>query len=182
MSRRAALPGLLALVLVAALPACDDTDMAEQPSIKPYDSSALFSNGQGMRPPLPGTVALEDADAGAAMPARIDAALLARGAERFGIYCTPCHGQLGDGRGMIVARGFPAPPSFHERRLRAAKAQHFVDVIANGYGVMYRYAARVNPADRWAIAAHIRALQLSQDIAVAGLPTNARAELAKVAP
>jgi mono/diheme cytochrome c family protein len=81
---------------------------------------------------------------------------------RFGIYCSPCHGYDGYGDGIIVARGFPHPPSFHGARLRAAPAKLFFDTITNGYGVMYSYADRVEPADRWAIVAYIRALQQSQ--------------------
>ena len=94
-------------------------------------------------------------------------ALLERGQERFRIYCTPCHSELGDGHGMIVQRGFPPPPSYHIDRLREAPAQHFYDVITNGYGAMYPFAERVQPADRWAIAAYIRALQRSQNATVA---------------
>ena len=93
-------------------------------------------------------------------------ALLERGQERFRIYCTPCHSELGDGHGMIVQRGFPPPPSYHIARLRDAPMQHFYDVITNGYGAMYSFAYRVQPEDRWAIAAYIRALQHSQDAEV----------------
>ena len=91
--------------------------------------------------------------------------LIARGQQRFDIYCAVCHVATGAGNGMIVQRGFPAPPSFHEQRLRDAPVGHFVDVITNGYGVMYSYASRVMPEDRWASAAYIRALQLSQHAA-----------------
>ena len=95
-------------------------------------------------------------------PEPITPALLARGRERFNIYCAPCHSETGDGDGMIVRRGFPAPPSYHTNRLRNAPDSHFYQVISNGYGVMYPYADRIMPADRWAIVAYIRALQLSQ--------------------
>ena len=98
------------------------------------------------------------------------AQLLARGQERYGIYCSPCHGLSGNGDGMIVRRGFPAPPSYHSARLRAAPAKHFFDVITNGYGVMYSYAARVEPRDRWAIVAYIRALQESRNAKLADIP------------
>ncbi len=90
------------------------------------------------------------------------AALLQRGRERFDIYCAPCHGRSGYGDGMVVRRGFPAPPSYHTDALRHAPDSHFYQVITHGYGVMYPYAARVSPRDRWAIVAYIRALQLSQ--------------------
>jgi len=99
---------------------------------------------------------------GYANPLPITAALLARGQGRFDIYCAPCHSRAGDGDGMIARRGFPAPPSYHTARLRQAPDSHFYQVITHGYGVMYAYADRVAPRDRWAIVAYIRALQLSQ--------------------
>lgn len=99
---------------------------------------------------------------GFANPLPITPALLARGQNRFDIYCAPCHSRAGDGDGMIVQRGFPAPPSYHTARLRNAPDSHFYQVITDGYGVMYPYADRVSPYDRWAIVAYIRALQLSQ--------------------
>ncbi len=110
-------------------------------------------------------------------PPPVTLALLQRGQERFRIYCTPCHSELGDGRGMIVQRGFPPPPSYHVARLREAPVQHFYDVITGGYGAMYSFAYRVPPADRWAIAAYIRALQRSQNATVADLTPQQRAAL-----
>jgi mono/diheme cytochrome c family protein len=111
-----------------------------------------------------GTVAQGDLDrfAAAASPPPATPALLARGRERFDIYCAPCHGLAGDGDGVIVAHGFPRPPSYHDRRLLTAPAQQLYDVITKGYGVMYSYAASVEPRDRWAIVAYVRALQLSR--------------------
>ncbi|HET7411136.1 MAG TPA: cytochrome c, partial [Pararhizobium sp.] len=100
-------------------------------------------------------------------PPKVTEALLKRGHQRFDIYCSPCHGLAGYGDGMVVQRGFPHPPSFHSARLRAAPASHLFDVITKGYGVMYSYASRVPPHDRWAIIAYIRALQLSQNATVA---------------
>ncbi|HEV2540762.1 MAG TPA: cytochrome c [Frateuria sp.] len=97
-----------------------------------------------------------------ANPLPVTLALLERGRERFDIYCAPCHGASGSGDGMIVRRGFPAPPSYHTDRLRNAPDSHFYQVISDGYGVMYPYADRIGPHDRWAIVAYIRALQLSQ--------------------
>lgn len=97
-----------------------------------------------------------------ANPLPVTRDLLARGRERFDIYCAPCHGRSGAGDGMIVRRGFPAPPSYHSERLRHAPDNHFYQVISDGYGVMYPYADRILPQDRWAIVAYIRALQLSQ--------------------
>lgn len=96
------------------------------------------------------------------IPGKVTRQMLDRGHERFDIYCSPCHGRTGDGNGMIVQRGFPPPPSFHIERLRAVADGHIYDVITNGFGVMYNYANRVKPEDRWAIAAYIRALQLSR--------------------
>jgi mono/diheme cytochrome c family protein len=95
--------------------------------------------------------------------------LLERGRQRFGIFCAPCHGYDGYADGIIVARGFPKPPSYHSAELRSAPAQLFFDAITKGYGAMYSYADRVSVADRWAIIAYIRALQLSQ-LAVPGGP------------
>ena len=97
-------------------------------------------------------------------------ALLARGRERYMIYCAPCHAPIGDGKGMIVMRGFPSPPSYHTDRLRAAPPQHFYDVIAQGFGAMYSYAERVPAQDRWAIVAYIRELQRSQNAEIARQP------------
>jgi mono/diheme cytochrome c family protein len=105
-------------------------------------------------------------------------ALLERGRERYDIYCSPCHDFSGYGHGTVPARGFPQPPSFHIPRLASAPSRYFVDVITHGHGVMYAYADRVRPADRWAIAAYIRALQLSQDAPVASLSPQERSNLA----
>ncbi|MGH8212017.1 MAG: c-type cytochrome [Rhodanobacteraceae bacterium] len=102
------------------------------------------------------------AQAGYSNPLTITTQLLARGEERFNIYCAPCHSRAGDGDGMIARRGFPHPPSYHTAALRNAPDSHFYDVISNGYGAMFSYADRVSPHDRWAIVAYIRALQLSQ--------------------
>ncbi len=110
-------------------------------------------------------------------PPQVTMALLTRGQERFRIYCTPCHSELGDGNGMVVQRGFPAPPSYHIARLRDAPVQHFYDVMTHGYGAMYSFAYRVQPADRWAIAAYIRALQRSQNATVADLTPAQKASL-----
>ncbi|HXF09764.1 MAG TPA: cytochrome c, partial [Desulfuromonadaceae bacterium] len=97
---------------------------------------------------------------------------LERGRQRFEINCAPCHGETGDGNGIVVQRGFPAPPSYHIDRLRDAPAGHFFDVMTRGYGVMFSYASRVSPEDRWAIVAYIRALQLSQHTTIADVATN----------
>jgi mono/diheme cytochrome c family protein len=96
------------------------------------------------------------------LPVDVTASTYRRGEERFDIFCAPCHGATGSGDGMVVQRGFPAPPSYHTNRLRTALNRHFYDVITQGYGAMYPYADRVSRQDRWAIVAYIRALQLSR--------------------
>jgi mono/diheme cytochrome c family protein len=115
-------------------------------------------------------------------PVPITIAVLERGRERYDIYCSVCHGRTGEGNGMIVHRGFPAPPSYHIDRLRQAPPGYFFDVITRGYGVMYSYAARVEPADRWAIAAYIRALQLSRNARMEDVPSNEQASLQMPGP
>jgi mono/diheme cytochrome c family protein len=112
-----------------------------------------------------------------AFPAPVTREMLERGRQRFEIYCSVCHGRTGEGNGMIVQRGFPAPPSYHIDRLRNAPPGHRYDVITNGYGVMYSYASRVDPADRWAIAAYIRALQLSHHATLNDVPQEERTKL-----
>lgn len=154
---------LMAVAALLPLAACDK--MATQPKEKAYESP----------PGLPpeGTVPRESAEP---VPP-LTMALLQRGRQRFDIYCSPCHSVVGDGDGMIVRRGFPPPPNYTDGRLLKAPLQHFYDVITNGYGVMYPYAARVAPNDRWAIAAYIRALQLSQHDTVADLSPAEQAKL-----
>lgn len=174
----------LVLVAVPALAGCH-RDMYEQPYRRPLEPSPVFPDQASARPLEPGTVSREEpADLGPAetgledgrlaldIPVPITAGLLARGQQQFGIFCAVCHGADGYGQGMIVQRGFPEPPSFHTDRLRLAPAGHFFDVMTRGYGVMYPYASRVSPADRWAITAYIRALQLSQHTPAAGLPPD----------
>jgi mono/diheme cytochrome c family protein len=115
----------------------------------------------------------------AAFPMEITATDLDRGQERFNIYCSVCHGPLGDGGGMIPKRGFRKPPSYHDDRLRNAPVGYFFDVITNGFGNMPDYSAQVEPADRWRIIAYIRALQLSQRATVSDVPADKRTELNK---
>jgi mono/diheme cytochrome c family protein len=148
MNPRSALP---VLVVLALLSGCDD--MTTQPKAGAYSPDANIVT------PAQDTVEWGDA---APKPPPLTLALIQRGQQRYRIDCTPCHSELGDGHGMVVQRGFPAPPSYHIDRLRQAPTQHFYDVITHGYGAMYFFAGRVAPADRWAIAAYIRALQLSQ--------------------
>jgi mono/diheme cytochrome c family protein len=161
-----------ALLALLALAACDDQSMRVQKRYTADSPAALWPDGTSSRP-LPDGVASVDADRqeqALSEPRPVTPDLLARGRERYEIACAPCHGLSGKGDGIIVSRGFPAPPSYGEPRLRAADGRHFVDVITHGYGVMYPYAARVAPRDRWAIAAYIRALQASQAVRVAQVP------------
>ena len=166
---RAVISAAVALALV--LVGCDN--MANQPKRNPYEIPQ-GSNATPDRLPPDGTVARDDVPV---PPPLVTLALLHRGEQRFNIFCAPCHGRLGDGNGMIVQRGFPAPPSYHTDRLRQAPIQHFYDVITNGYGAMYSYAQRGPSADRWAIIAYIRALQASQDAKPANVPENERSAL-----
>jgi mono/diheme cytochrome c family protein len=115
-------------------------------------------------------------------PVPVTEALVTRGQERYNISCSPCHGRTGYGDGMIVRRGFPKPPSYHQDRLRAASNAHFYDVITNGFGMMYAYSDQVTPGDRWAIVAYIRALQLSQNARVADVPEAQRAQFGTATP
>ncbi|HEY4263746.1 MAG TPA: cytochrome c [Micropepsaceae bacterium] len=169
---------LIPVILLIPLCGCNQ-DMISQPKDNEYKPAELFPNNRILqRPPL-GSVARGDAarTKQAAEKPIPTLALLERGQHEFDVFCSPCHGRLGDGRGMIVARGFPAPPTYHQERLRAASDQHFYDVISNGYGVMYSYADRVMPADRWAIVAYIRALQLSENASLDDAPPAERGKL-----
>ncbi len=159
------------------LATCDQ--MIHQSRYDSYEPSALFADGKSLQAPPDGAVSrdwLVEIEALNQRPA-LDAALLRRGHERYGIFCSPCHDVAGYGRGVVPGRGFPNPPSFHIARLRQAPSSHFVDVITDGHGVMYSYAARVPPRDRWAIAAYIRALQLSQNAPLAALTSEERGRL-----
>jgi mono/diheme cytochrome c family protein len=171
---RAPATALVLGVLCLMLAACD-LSMTQQRKLMTYAPTSLWPDGASARPLPDHVVAQGDAarDAAAKAPPPVTDALLARGQQRFGIFCSPCHGLAGDGDGIIVAHGFPAPPSFYLDRLMAAPARHFVDVMTGGYGVMFSYADRVDPHDRWAIAAYIRALQLSRHATVADVPDAA---------
>lgn len=169
---------MAALGLLALLAGCDQS-MNDQPKYEVYEAGGLFENFQVMRPPVPGTVARGDLAYLAVLETRppMSMALLSRGRSQYGAFCSPCHGLSGNGRGTVVQRGMPAPPSFHIERLRQAPANHFMRVIAEGYGAMYAYAARVRPADRWAIVGYIRALQLAGHARADALPEPVRRAL-----
>jgi hypothetical protein len=164
--------------------------MKDQKKYEPLEPSALFADGKSARDLMPNTVArnqlrtdallyggLEDGKPAETFPFTITQAVLQRGQERFGIFCTPCHGYDGYGKGMIVQRGFSPPPSFHQDYLRNAPVGHFFDVITNGFGSMYSYGDRIPPTVRWAIIAYIRALQLSQNAKVSDVPPEAQPTL-----
>jgi len=167
-----------ALAVVLLLGGCERTfrDMYDQPRHKPLAASTQWPDGRASRPPVPGTVAHDAGSGRFAMPP-LTAKLLARGRNRFDIFCAPCHSVVGDGDGMIVRRGFPRPPSFHTDALRSASDQHFYDVVTHGYGAMYSYATRIAPADRAAIVAYVRVLQQSQNATLAEVPAAERARL-----
>jgi mono/diheme cytochrome c family protein len=164
--------------------------MHDQPKYVPLRQSAFFNDERSARPLVEGTVARgqlhedelmytgkvkgEDATL---FPMRVDAAVMARGQQRFNIYCSPCHGRTGQGDGMIVRRGYRRPPSMHQDRLRSAPPGHFFDVITNGFGGMYDYGDRIEVNDRWAITAYLRALQLSQNAKLDDVPAGERERL-----
>ncbi len=159
--------------------------MADQPRVKPLAKSTFFEDGRAARPLVPGTVARGQFDADRAtstFPFPITPEVLARGQERFNIFCVPCHDRVGTGQGMVVQRGFRSPPSYHTDRLRRAPVGHFFDVITNGFGAMPDYAIQVPPRDRWAIVAYIRALQLSQNSTLADVPPTERQQLLQAGP
>ncbi len=164
--------------------------MHDQPKYIPLRESTFFQDDRSARPLVEGTVArgqLHDdellytgklrGEDSPVFPFAVDARVMARGQERFNIYCTPCHGRTGQGDGMIVRRGYRRPPSLHQDRLRNAPAGHFFDVITNGFGAMPDYAAQVRAEDRWAIVAYVRALQLSEHAALADVPAAERDKL-----
>jgi mono/diheme cytochrome c family protein len=185
--------GLLAGLVLLAAAGCRQ-DMHNQPKAIPLRESMFFKDTSSARPVVEGTVArgtLQDdaafftGKAGAvavdALPFALTADVLDRGEQRFNIYCTPCHGLSGNGDGMIVRRGYRQPPSYHIDRLRAVPLGHFYDVMTNGFGAMPDYRAQISPRDRWAIAAYVRALQLSQHAAAAELSPEERQKLSQPA-
>jgi cytochrome c553 len=149
------------LIFALLLAGChQNLTMSDQKKLDEYERSSVFRNGKVLHVPPTGSISREQ-DLGNVLAEKppMTLALVERGRERFNIFCSECHGPGGDADGMVVQRGFPRPPSFHEARLVNAPDELFVAVITNGYGAMYSYADRVPPADRWAIAAYIRALQ-----------------------
>ena len=180
---------ITAALTLTALAGCRQ-DMHNQPKYKNLRENVFYADQRSARPLVDGVVARGHLDEDPAFfkglgpngplaqnPLGTGADVLARGQERFNIYCTPCHGRLGRGDGMIVQRGFKAPPSFHSERLRLSPPGYFFDVMTHGFGAMSDYAAQVPVRDRWAIAAYIRALELSQHAALDDVPADKRALL-----
>ena len=181
---------LFAIVAATALLAACRQDMHDAPRYEPLEESAFFADGRSSRVLLANTVArgqlredehLYTGKVGGQLatefPMPVTDETMARGQERFNVFCSPCHGRTGEGNGMIVQRGFRQPPSFHEDRLLNAPVGYYFDVMTNGFGAMQDYAAQVPVADRWAIAAYLRALQLSRRATPADVPAERRAEL-----
>jgi mono/diheme cytochrome c family protein len=174
-------------------------DMGQQDKYLPYEPSDFFADGTSARPLVAGVVPRDDAKVpgqpyaqhqssraagytellpeGATAPFPITADVLARGQQGFNVFCSVCHGRLGNGEGMIVQRGFTRPPSFHIDRLRNAPDSHFYNVITHGYGAMFSYNDRVPPNERWEIVAYIRALQMAPQVAGQSLPDSTRKAL-----
>ena len=181
----------LALAAVVGLgsAACRQ-DMHNQPKYLPLRESSFFLDQQASRSPVPGTVARGelqndpllytgkvDGNDALMFPFRVDESVMSRGQQRFNIYCSPCHGRTGLGDGMVVRRGYRRPPSFADERLRQAPIGHFFDVMTNGFGAMPDYAAQIKVTDRWAIAAYVRALQLSAHATLDDVPAAERGQL-----
>ena len=170
-----------------------NTDMWVQTKSAPLSSSEFFPDGGSARPLVPGTIprghlredgvfytGIENGKWTDKVPVPITKDLLMRGKDRFDIYCSPCHGRLGDGKGMIAQRGYQLKRpvgNYHSDRLRKMPVGHFYDVITNGYGAMYSYASRIEPQDRWAVVAYIRVLQLSQHASVNDLTDAEKVKL-----
>jgi mono/diheme cytochrome c family protein len=178
------------LLILAAIAAGCRQDMHDAPRYEAFEASTTFADNRASRTAPAGTVArgwLRDDEAlytgkinGQVVdeyPFAIDAALLARGQQRFNIYCTPCHGRLGDGQGMVVQRGLRQAASYHQDRLRQEKLGYFYDVITNGFGAMQGYAEQIPVRDRWLIVAYVRTLQLSQHASVDDVPADRRGTL-----
>jgi mono/diheme cytochrome c family protein len=181
---------LCVLCLLCVVVAGCRQDMHDQPKYVPLRQSAFFNDARSARPVVEGTVArgqLHDdellytgkvkGEDATMFPMRVDAVLMARGQQRYNIYCAPCHGRTGQGDGMVVRRGYRRPPSIHQDRLRHAPAGHFFDVMTNGFGAMPDYAAQITAEDRWAIVAYIRALQLSEHAELADVPAADRSRI-----
>jgi hypothetical protein len=185
-------PGPALFAVVALLLTGCRLDMHLQPKYLPYEPTDFFADGRSERQPVAGTIARgqlrldelfytgkENGVEADEFPFPITRQDLERGRERYNIFCSPCHDYTGRAHGFIVQRGFPLPASYHIQRLREAPAGHFFGVITNGFGAMYSYADRLDPADRWRIAAYIRVLQLSRSATLADVPAAERTRLSQ---
>jgi cytochrome c553 len=179
----------IVVVLACAAAACRQ-DMHDAPRYEPLEASTFFADGRASRTLVANTVprgqlkqdrhlyeGIVDGKPAETFPMPVTAQVLARGQERFNVFCSPCHGRTGEGNGMIVERGFRQPPSYHEDRLRNAPAGYFFDVMTHGFGAMQDYSAQLPVADRWAVAAYIRVLQFSQRATVDDVPADRRGDL-----
>jgi mono/diheme cytochrome c family protein len=180
------------MAMSASLMSCRQ-DMHDQPKFKGYRGTSFYPDKRSVRPVVEDTVARgqlredekfytgkSDGKPVTQLPVPLTRELLARGRERFDIFCSPCHDRTGHGLGTVVRRGYRRPNSLHIDRLRESPVGYFYDVMSNGFGAMSDYASQIEPADRWAIAAYIRALQLSQRATLADVPEQERARLAAV--
>ena len=169
-------------------------NMYEQARFEEDEPAPFFADATSSRPLIEGTVSRsrgeidevfftgqDENGLATELPLEVTEAVLQRGQERYNIYCSPCHNYSGNGEGMIVQKGFVQPASFHEPRLQSSPVGYFFQVITNGFGRMYPYGSRVPPEDRWAIAAYIRSLQLSQNAPVAELPADMRGQVVAAA-
>lgn len=188
---------LVSLILVGMMIACQgrpseeppihlNPDMDNQPKYKAQSQSAFFADSAAMRHPVPGTVAREELRADDVYyrgleadgrpvtknPVPVDMRMLERGEERFDIYCSPCHGRVGDGRGIMVQRGYVPPPTFHDDRIRQLPDGEIFNVISHGIRNMPAYAHQIPVADRWAVIAYLRALQRSQNAKLEDIPVE----------
>ncbi len=177
-------------LVACSLAGCDMLDMYDQPRYKPLAASEFFPDGMSARPLIAGTIARGQLHEDSAfytgkvdgryvdeLPIELDAGLLDRGRERFNLFCSACHGQTGYGNGMVVERGFKRPPSYHTPRVRGLAVGNFFEIMTNGFGEMPPLNLQTEPRDRWAIAAYIRALQLSQDARLDDVPDKFRTTL-----
>jgi mono/diheme cytochrome c family protein len=180
---------LAAVLLAVSVSACRQ-DMHDAPRYEAQEASDFFADGKASRQPPAGTVARgwlradealytgrANGELLAEFPFPIGAAEMHRGRDRYNIYCTPCHGVLGDGQGMVVQRGLRRAASYHQDRLRDEKVGYFYDVVTNGFGAMQGYAEQIPVRDRWLIVAYVRALQLSQHATMAEVPADRQNDL-----
>jgi mono/diheme cytochrome c family protein len=164
--------------------------MHDQPKYSALEAASFFADSSAARAPVSGTVArgqlredpalftgMVNDEPVTTFPFPIDEAVLARGRERFDIFCSPCHGRTGAGDGIVVQRGYTAPPPLDAPYLREAAPGHFFDVMTNGFGSMPDYAAEIKVADRWAIAAYVRALQSATAATIQDVPAAERGRL-----